>query len=598
MNRYLKTLVIFLLLLTIFNISARAEKPPLIMVDNIEAGQKGYAKTVFKGTDVEEFPIEIINIIDNQNLDTDLILIKASGEKIEKTGGIASGMSGSPVYIDDKLIGAISYKWEDADHQFALVTPIKEMLNLKKNPEEVSFYDGLKAANTPIMIGGLSGRSFDRLKENLDLKDSRFVRSSSISQKSVDNPNLKAGSAVAVQLVRGDVSVASLGTVTLVDDRDVYAFGHPFLNKGESNYLMSGAHVDAIIPSRTQPFKVGSPLDKLLGIIESDRNAGILGKIDKFPNIIPLNVNVEDKKSGVTKEVKTQIINDEKILAELGSSIILQTIDSSLDRIGYGTSKASIKIMGSNLPNGEIVRDNMYYSNNDIAVSTLSDYFKMMELITRNPFKEINIYDININIETTKTHDVALIQEAEVLNEKIYPGSDLKLDVVFKPYRSDPISREVSIEIPEDINIGRATLAISGGFSGLPNRREPQEDSGNDQKHTVIEGYKSFDEMITDYIEAPMNNELSLQIYPSFISKEEIERGSNDLQEDNEEETEQEPPDSDQAISPEKPEEKPEIRKEIYTDYVLEGTLTLDFEVKKVPEDDEEKNIPEDKKEQ
>lgn len=597
MNKYLKTLLVLFLLLTIFNISAMAEKPPIMVIDNIEAGQQGYAKTVFKGTKVEEFPIEIIEIIENQNLDMDMILIKASGEKIEKTGGIASGMSGSPVYINDKLIGAISYKWQEADHNFALVTPIVEMLNLKKNSEEVSFYNSLKAASTPIMIGGLTGRSFDRLKENLDIKDSRFISTSSTSQNSVENPNLEAGSALAIQLVRGDVSVASVGTVTLVDNNDVYAFGHPFMNKGKSNYLMSEAYIDAVIPSRSQPFKIGSPLEKLIGVVESDRNAGVLGKINKFPNIIPLTVKVEDKNLGVTKEVRTQIINDEKLLGELGSSIILQTIDSSLDRIGYGTSLVSIKIMGSNLPDGKVVRKNMYYSNNDIAVSTLSDYYRMMDLITRNPFKEINIFDIEVDIETTKTHDVALIQEAEVLNEDIYPGSELKLNVVFRPYRSESISREVSIDIPKDINTGRATLAISGGDLGLPNQREPEDDSSNDVNQTVIEGYKTFDQMLTDYVEAPMNNELVLQIYPSFISRNQINTGPDNLEEDKPEEPEQETPENEEAIPPEKPEEKPEIKKEIYTDYVLEGTLTLDFEVKNIPEDNGEKNVTEDRKE-
>jgi len=595
LNRYLKTLVILLLLLTIFNISVMAEKPPIMMVDDIKAGQQGYAKTVFKGTKVEEFPIEIIDIIEDQNLDTDMILIKASGEKIEKSGGVASGMSGSPVYINDKLIGAISYKWQEADHRFALVTPIIKMLNLKKGTQDVSFYKSLKAANTPIMIGGLTGRSFDRLKNSLDIENSRFISTSSTSQQSVENPNLEAGSALAIQLVRGDVSVASIGTVTLVDNNEVYAFGHPFMNKGKSNFLMSKAYINAIIPSRSQPFKIGSPMDKLLGVIENDRNAGVYGKINKFPNIIPLTVKVEDKNLGVTKEVRTQIINDEKLLGELGSSIILQTIDSSLDRIGYGTSNVSIEIMGSNLPDGKVVRKNMYYSNNDIAVSTLSDYYRMMDLITKNPFKEINIFDIKVNIETTKSHDVALIQEAEVLNEKIYPGSKLKLNVVFRPYRSEAISREVTIDIPKDINTGRATLAISGGYSGLPNQREPQDDSGNDVNQAVIEGYKSFDQMLTDYVEAPMNNELVLQIYPSFIPRNQINKDPDNIEEDTEE-SEQEAPEEEEAITPEKPEEKPEIKKHVYTDFVLEGTLTLDFEVKNIPEDDEEKNMTEDRK--
>jgi len=596
LNRYIKTIVVSLIFLVLFSVPISAERPPVMMVDEVKSGQTGYAKTVFEGTKVEEFPIEVINIIEGQSIDTNLILIKASGEKIDKSGGIASGMSGSPVYINDKLVGAISYKWQNADHEYALVTPILEMMDINKEEKQTSVVEGIKAASTPIMVGGLHGRALKRLKSGLDIADSRFVSSSSSTSRGAEDFKLEAGSALAVQLVRGDVSVASIGTVTLIDQGAVYAFGHPFMNKGKTNYLMSGAYIDAIIPSRTQPFKVGSPLDKLLGIIEDDRNAGIYGRLNKFPNIIPLTVKVEDKNLNQTKEVRTQIINDEKMLDELGSSIILQSIDSTLDRIGYGTSNIKITIMGSNLPDGKIVKENMYYSNNDIAVTTLNDYFRMLDMITRNPFKEINIFDMKVDVEISKDHDIALIQEAEVLNKEVYPGSELDVKVVLRPYRADSISRELSIKIPEDINTGMATLAISGGYGGLPNRRDPQEDNGNDLNHTVIEGYKSFDEMIKDYLEAPMNNELTLQVYPSLISRREISNEQPAEEEEQEEQdTEEEPEESESPQIPQKPEEKPEIKKQVYTDYVLEGNLTLDFEVKKIPEKSEEKNIPEDK---
>lgn len=594
----MKHVMIILILLTIISTPVLAQKPPMMTVDELERGQTGYAKTVFEGTKVERFSVEIVNIVDGQTIDSDLILIKAFGEKIDESGGVASGMSGSPVYIDDKLIGAISYKWQDADHQYALVTPIMEMLNIKKQ-SNLSVVESIKAVNTPIMVGGLSGRAFDRLKESLSIDNSRFVSASSVSKKSAEDFKLEAGSAVAVQLVRGDVSVASIGTVTLVDNNEVFAFGHPFMNKGTTNYLMSGANIDAIIPSSSQPFKIGSPLDKLLGIIESDRNAGIYGRLNKFPNIIPLTVSVNNSFLNNSRVVRTQIINDEKMLNDLGSNIILQSIDSTLDRIGYGTSKVKISIMGSNLPKGKIVRENMYYSSNDIAVSSLNDFYRMMELITRNAFKDINIYDIKVDVDVDKTHDIALIQEAEVLNEEIYPGSELKVNVVLRPYRSDSINREVTIDIPEDINIGMATLAVSAGYGALPSGRDSSENEGNDINHTVIEGYKSFDDMIKDYVEAPMNNEINLQVYPSFISREKVSNTENNVNEQPAEEGQQELPkdeESEQPV-PEDPEKDPEIKKQVYTDYVLEGNLTLDFEVKSIPENDRENNIPEDKKE-
>jgi len=598
LNRYIKTLFVILLFLTILSTNVLAENPSIISIDKLQPGQKGIAKTVFAGTEIEEFPVEVVNIVKGQRIESNLILIKAFGDIIDKIGGIASGMSGSPVYIEGKLAGAISYKWENSEHKYALVTPIQEMLDLKKQGKDLSFYDELNTVQTPIMVAGLNGRSLDNLKDGLAIKDSRIISGLSASHHLNTNEDFKfkAGSAVAVQLIRGDVSVASIGTVTLVDKGYVYAFGHPFLNKGESNYLMSGAYIDAIIPSQSQPFKVGSPLDELLGIVQSDRNAGILGRIDQFPNIIPLTVEVKDNSLKTSRVVRTQIVNDEKMLRELGSSVILESIDSTLDRIGEGTSKVNIAVTGSNLPEGKIEKENMYYSNNDIAVATLIDYNRLMDLIVRNSFKEINIFDIKVNIEVDKTDDIALIEEAEILDKDIYPGDTLYLKLVLRPYRANAISRELSIEIPEDINIGMATLSLSAGYGNLLDSRDNQEEE-NDMNRAVIEGYKSFEELIEDYLEAPMNNEITLQVYPAFISQDQAgieEKAEGSEVEDSNDVQEKETDTGDDQSEAAEPEEKPEIKKKIYTDYVLEGSLALDFEVKEKPDNEKETktNLP------
>ena len=598
MNRYIKTLFVILLFLTILSTNVLAENPSIISIDKLQPGQKGIAKTVFAGTKIEEFPVEVVNIVKGQRIESNLILIKAFGDIIDKIGGIASGMSGSPVYIEGKLAGAISYKWENSEHKYALVTPIQEMLDLKKQGKDLSFYDELNTVQTPIMVAGLNGRSLDNLKDGLAIKDSRIISGLSASHHLNTNEDFKfkAGSAIAVQLIRGDVSVASIGTVTLVDKGYVYAFGHPFLNKGESNYLMSGAYIDAIIPSQSQPFKVGSPLDELLGIVQSDRNAGILGRIDQFPNIIPLTVEVKDNSLKTSRVVRTQIVNDEKMLRELGSSVILESIDSTLDRIGEGTSKVNIAVTGSNLPEGKIEKENMYYSNNDIAVATLIDYNRLMDLIVRNSFKEINIFDIKVNIEVDKTDDIALIEEAEILDKDIYPGDTLYLKLVLRPYRANAISRELSIEIPEDINIGMATLSLSAGYGNLLDSRDNQEEE-NDMNRAVIEGYKSFEELIEDYLEAPMNNEITLQVYPAFISQDQAgieEKAEGSEVEDSNDVQEKETDTGDDQPEAAEPEEKPEIKKKIYTDYVLEGSLALDFEVKEKPDNEKETktNLP------
>src|SRR5690554_5049560 len=134
----------------------------IMRLDDVEPAMEGIARTVFQGYKVEEFPVKIIDIVD-QGLNNSLILFKASGEKIEEIGGIASGMSGSPVYVDGKLIGAIAYSWSLSDHRYGLITPIEDMLELLESEDQFADrgFQGF-ALNTPLFISGMQGRAFQR----------------------------------------------------------------------------------------------------------------------------------------------------------------------------------------------------------------------------------------------------------------------------------------------------------------------------------------------------------------------------------------------------------------------------------------------------
>ena len=187
-------------------------------------------------------------------MDEDLILIKLTGDKAEKYGGIAAGMSGSPIYLDGKLIGAIGYGWNNSDHRFGLVTPIERMLKLLENNNNIEKSNGnlsdldldldqftpeenIIKTESPIMVSGISGRALDRLKKNLEELNLDVVPSPGIEEVDKSSERPEPGEAVAVQLVRGDISVASIGTLTYVDQGQFLAFGHPFTNRGQVNYL-------------------------------------------------------------------------------------------------------------------------------------------------------------------------------------------------------------------------------------------------------------------------------------------------------------------------------------------------------------------------
>ncbi len=576
-------ILIFLVLLT-----GVAQAQEIIKLDSIDPGMEGIGKTVFHGFKVESFPVKVIDILQDQGVNGDLILIKTGGEKIDEIGGIAAGMSGTPIYLEGKLAGAIGYGWQFSDHHYALVTPIEEMLKLLKtnndNIEESSNHKNLEGVKTPLFVSGLSGRAFNRLKDDLGSQDFTVLQGGGLKENNRTDIELKPGSAIAVQLARGDINISSIGTLTYLEDNKVLAFGHPFYNKGEVDYLLSGAYINGIIPSSQQPFKLGSPLNQLLGSITQDRGAGIAGELKKYSRIIPLRINVLDQERGISKKVNVQLIRDEDLLTTLTTNIALQTIDSTLDRIGRGTAQVNMKVMGHGLPELEVNRENVFYSQHDIAALAVSDFYQLVNIIAGNPFKEVNLIDIQLEVEINREDRVALVQEARVLNDNIKPGDTIEIEVTLRPYRQEPFTRDISLKLPDDIEPGLTSLVIDGGFTSYSYEMSPEEGGEEtDINQAVIQGYKDFESIIEDYLDQPHNNELIVQVYPGYPvsgmnnQEEEMEKESEEKGEGAAGDAEGGPPDQVDPFAPAV--EQPEIKEIIETEYVLEGSLTLDIEI-------------------
>ena len=593
-----KFLLFFLIVLILTNTPVFAAEN-IMPLDEVKAGMTGYGKTVFSGNKIEKFDIEIVDVLDNRSLDEDLILIKLTGDKAEKYGGIAAGMSGSPIYLEDRIIGAIGYGWNNSDHRFGLVTPIERMLKLLENDntekssgnisdidfdlDEFTPGENIIRTESPIMVSGISGRALDRLEKNLSKLNLDVVPSSGIEEVDKSNKRPQPGEAIAVQLVRGDISVASIGTLTYVDQGQFVAFGHPFTNRGKVNYLLSRAYINAIIPSSEQPFKLGSPYNRLLGSVTQDRGAGIAGRIDTYPRITPLYVSIS-KNGQLVKEVSLQIINDEYLFSSLANSAALQAVDSALDRIGPGSAKSKLKIMGRGLPELQIESSNMYYSQNDIGSMVLNDFSQLLNLILTNPFKEVNLIDIRLELDFNQSDSVALIQEAKVLNDKIYPGDELKVEVTLHRYRNGTQTKTLSMKVPSDVEPGIATLFIDGGYTGETMRPEdtaPIQSVGG-LNEAEISGHKSFESMLSSYLDSPDNNDLVLQLYPSYAapiyqeSSAEAPQKNPDknIGKDNLENTEPNPGKTNKIENTEE-----EIKDRYSTEYVLEGSLNIDLEI-------------------
>ena len=319
-----------------------------------------------------------------------------------------------------------------------------------------------------------------------------------------------------------------------------------------------------------------------------DRGAGISGRIDTYPRITPLYISISEN-GELVKEVSLQIINDEFLFTSLANSAALQAVDSALDRIGPGSATSKLKIMGRGLPELQITSTDMYYSQNDIGSTSLSDFSQLLDLILTNPFKKINLIDIRLEINFNKKDSVALIQEARVLNDKIYPGDELEVEVTLHRYRNGTETKNLTMKIPEDVEPGIATLFIDGGYTGETLRAEennqPQSTGGLNEAE--ISGHTSFESLLQSYLDSPDNNDLILQLYPSYAAPAYQESsksapGENpkqtpeaEINEENSAEDDKEEKDADSKAD----DSGEEIKERHETDYVLEGSLNLDLEI-------------------
>jgi len=568
-------------------------------VSEIKSGMKGIGKTVFHGTQIETYRVDIIDLVKGEGGINHYILANLSGDKIEESGGISAGMSGSPVYIDDRLIGAVSYAWEMSEHNLCLITPIQEMLKIFNFPyknnqtvlqeykidnslyftgektnkkivknilqnnsfkevvgrEEIIFYPIV----SPVIISGIRGRSLDRLSSSL--KKINLIPIQGVSgiakvdfQDVGEKPfnKIEAGSTIGIQLTRGDVNITSIGTVTYREGDKILALGHPFLKKGEVSFLLSTVYVYHSFPNIVMPFKLGSPLN-LVGKVVQDREAGILAILNSYPRIIPLKIQVTDINSRFSYRMEVQMINDYDLLEPLVSNITVQAIDNALDRIGAGTAQVEIEIKGER-EGKELIRKNMYYSSDDIAVQATTEIPEIIDLVVNNYFEMVDLTAINIDIKIDNKKKIGRIEEVVLENSSIKPGDYLEAKIKIRPFRGDLIEKTMTIQIPSDTSPGEALLMINGG--GEVDSQQEEFVNNSEQN------YKSLEETLEAIADKPRGNQIIGEV---IIYSNELPYEENIFDDDPRKE--------------EKEEEKDLIISKIETDMVIEGYLEIPFTI-------------------
>lgn len=517
-------IVVLVLLLALPATLAEAA-PDIMPLSEVKAGMQGVAKTVVSGTKIEEFGVEVLGIMKNKGPSGDLILVRTFGSLIERTGGIAQGMSGSPVYIDGKLVGAIAFGWSFTDHKIGMVTPIADMLKLWELPSGRNAQDKgaqdkgettddplLKTEATPLMAAGFGERALALLTDKL--RPYKLVPYAvGDAPEDANLGPLEPGSAVGVQLVRGDVSLGALGTVTYVEGNNVLAFGHPFLKKGESSYFLTNAYVFTTVNGLENSFKVGS-VGTALGTVGQDRGAGVAGELGRFPSILPMRITVTDSALGNTRDAEVQVVQDEQLTPVLAAASVLSIIEKTADRVGAGTAKVTFEISARNMPGEVFKRENMFYSPANIGELAISELYELLALLAGNQFQAVDVMDVKVDVTVDPERRTATVMEARTNVAAARPGDKVDVLVSLKPYRGEMVTKTVSFTIPKDQPPGPLTLEVRGGgmvpLAELLNKRQKGE--GEIMQQLGKLKTRTFADMIKELSDRDRNNDIVVEV--------------------------------------------------------------------------------------
>ena len=493
-----------------------AANVPLMPVRDIQPGMQGIGKTVISGDTIEEFNVEILGVSGTQATGYN-IFARLYGDLIDKTGGVAQGMSGSPVYVDGRLVGAVAFGKTFNDPHYCFLTPIGRMLPLLDEQRSVPA-DWLPKG-TALMAGGFTEYGLEYLQEKIAPFGLTAVGAGGTAQES--RKVLEPGSSVGVALMQGDMSLGALGTVTWTDDKgNVLAFGHSFMQRGESSFFMTKAWVLGVIPNLQSGYKVGN-IGEPVGSITQDRSTGIGGSLGALPKTIPLFVTANDSDRGLTSNVRVRLVEDEQLVPSIVDAVVVNTVSKTVDRAGGGTAKLRFHITGVDSKKNiiEIQRENMFYANEALLKNLNQELSEAMTILMQNKFEPVQLYGIDVEAEVSSQVQVAEVFGVRAPAAAVKPGARVPITVTLKPYRGEEFTKTVYFTVPNDHPGGKLALNVRGGSSmaWVMNLLRKQQSEGVPAAQKQ-EKRRKLEDFIKSVNTADKNNELIIDLASGQLS--------------------------------------------------------------------------------
>ncbi|HEV2827331.1 MAG TPA: hypothetical protein VGW76_06965 [Pyrinomonadaceae bacterium] len=484
--------------------------PRFFALEDLRPGMKGIARTVFSGTEPEEFGVEILGVLPGYPAPRQTAIIaKLSGANAERTG-VFAGMSGSPVYIDNKLVGAIAFAFPFAKEPIAGITPIQQMVDVfergsagqtqhPSEPRAISFAQlastdwkptlpkpaipstsliapvsegsrllplmgqQMTPIATPIVFGGISQESLAMFAPQLMagglLPVSGAGGSAGITPLAkATEKTLTPGTSVSVQLVRGDYSIAASGTVTFRDGDRIYAFGHPFLSLGASDMPMSETAVVTVIPNVNNSFKLSVP-GAMMGSISQDRSSGVFGQLGQTPKMIPVKINLHTSRDR-TETYSYEIANDSFLTPLLLNITVFNTITSSERALGDSTItiKGAIDIKGQ-----EPIEVDRRFSAGNSPILAAGSVAGPISSLLGSGFDDVQIQGVTLDISSADTKYAGTLERIALSKTEARRGEKIEIQAYVRTESGKQFVQRIPVQIPEDATPGQLLVFVGDG---------------------------------------------------------------------------------------------------------------------------------------
>jgi hypothetical protein len=461
-----------------------------IPLDQIHAGMRGVAYTVFQGTKPDSMNVEVLGILKDVNGPKgDVILVRLSGAKVDYTGVVA-GMSGSPVYLDGKLAGAIAFRiGQFSKEPIAGVTPIGEMMEINamdRTPESApdmakaradtlsktaspgvaavpspDYANYLRPIETPLVFNGFSQDAIQQFAPQFAAAGIVPVMGAgSVSDAKQPEP-LEPGSAISAILVSGDMDIAATCTVTYMDANHLLACGHPLLQFGAVDLPMTKADVVTTLASPLNAFKIVNATEPV-GAFVQDRHTGLLGEFGKKPDMIPVTLTI---RGGPTpRQFHYQVLNN----ARLSPVAMMATVFNALHGVNEYGEETTYRMNGHISVAGypDVTVQNMFAPMDGgrpaaiMAALSLGDDFRR---IYDNPYNTPGVRDVQLDFDLVHERRWAFLESARTDLTEARPGSEITIEALLRPYRGEPVVRHIPIRIPTSISKGPLRILVSDG---------------------------------------------------------------------------------------------------------------------------------------